>query len=91
MELNFVSNGGAFISEFDATSDFKLHIEGLLLSDFRIYQRTAGNNYELVAGLPVAPDYGKTLDYDFTAMVYPKSIKIVSEVEPTVATVTFNA
>lgn len=87
MELKFNKNGDAWVAEFEATDKFNLHMEGLLLGSFSILQRTAGGNYTHVRDIPTYPRFDKVFDYDFNALVYPKFIKIVSEVEPTYAEV----
>lgn len=89
MDLTFNKDGGSFVAEFVTTADFNLHLEGVLLGDYKIYQKTAGNDYTLVRGLADRPNYEKVSDFDFSGVVYPKYIKIVSEVEPTLAVVTF--
>lgn len=86
MDLTFTNNGEAFVAEFEATGDFNLHIEkpdGWIV----IYQRTAGNGWDRIRGIRDL-EYNRVIDYDFTALVYPKSIKIECEVEPTLAVVT---
>lgn len=87
MELKFNKNGDAWVAEFEATDKFNLHMEGLLLGSFSILQRTAGGKYTHVRDIPTYPRFDKVFDYDFNALVYPKFIKIVSEVEPTYAEV----
>lgn len=91
MEITFSKSGEVYVAEFSVTGDFNLHLEGVLLWDYKIYQKTAGNAYALVRGLADRPNYEKVSDLDFSGVVYPKYIKIVSEVEPTLAVVTFNA
>lgn len=88
MDLTFHKDGGSFVAEFVITADFNLHLEGVLLEDYKIYQKTAGNAYARVQGLTDRPNYEKVLDFDFSGVVYPKTIKIVSEVEHTLAVVT---
>ena len=89
MELKFNSNGGAFIAEFVATSDFNLHIEGVNESEIVIYQRgSESGQYAFVRGAKPYPSYGKVYDFDFVGAVYPKYIMVKSEVEPTLAVVT---
>lgn len=87
MELKFNKNGDAWVAEFEATDKFNLHMEGLLLGSFSILQRTAGGKYTHVRDIPTYPRFDKVFDYDFNALVYPKFIKIVSEIEPTYAEV----
>jgi len=89
MELTFRKEGSKYIAEFAATADFNLHLEredgGLLY----VQQRTStSGQYDSIKGGDFAPQ-DKIVDCDFLGVVYPKYIKIVSEVEPTLAIVTF--
>ena len=86
MELNFTKEHGGWVSEFEATADFNLHIEGVYEGDVSIYQRgTAGGGYAFVKDSRPAPSAGTVYDYDFTSLVYPKFIKVVCPSEPTYA------
>lgn len=88
MELNFTSNGGAYIAEFEAVGDFNVHIEKGS-GRCEMYQTTvAGGNYDRVEAFGNMSLAG-TIDMDFTCLVYPKYLRIVSEVLPTKAVVTF--
>jgi hypothetical protein len=91
MDLNFELQGSYFIAEFEVTSDFNLHIEKDPIGEFFVYQRTAGGQYDLVQNFKKNKGDDSIIDYDFQALVYPKWIKVVSEVEPTMAAVTFKA
>lgn len=88
MEITFSKSGEVYVAEFSVTGDFNLHIEGVTAGDVQVFQRgTASGSYARVKS--VNPySYEKVYDYDFSAVVYPKYIKIVSEVEPTLAVVT---
>lgn len=87
MDLTFNKDGGSFVAEFVTTADFNLHIEKSG-GDFRIMQKTTENGkYDSIDGLYI-PAGNPVIDYDFVASIYPKYIKIVSEVEPTLAVVT---
>lgn len=87
MDLTFNKDGGSFVAEFVATADFNLHIEKSG-GDIRIMQKTTENGkYDSIDGLYI-PAGNPVIDYDFVASIYPKYIKIVSEVEPTLAVVT---
>jgi hypothetical protein len=56
-----------------------------------VFQKSVQNgSYSLVDGVGYQ-DYKAVFDIDFVGAVYPKWIKIVSEVEPTMAVVNFNA
>lgn len=83
MNLNFTKANNGWVTEFEVTDNFNLHIERTKGGDISIYQRTVGSKYAHVdfKALP----YQRTIDVDVTGLVYPKFIKIVSEVEPTLA------
>lgn len=89
MELNFSKTGNVWAAEFVAEGDFNVHIEKAEgFTSF--YQRTAGGKYGYVRDLGnLSGD--ETIDFDFTALVYPKDIKIVCANKPVVGVVTFNA
>ena len=85
MNLQFINKGGNFVSEFEVTSDFNLHIEGVRLSDMHIYQKTAGGSYAKVTDFPSERSQDRVADFDFASLVYPKFIKVVCATEPTYA------
>lgn len=85
MNLQFTNKGGNFVSEFEVTSDFNLHIEGVRLSDMHIYQKTAGGSYAKVTDFPSERSQDRVADFDFASLVYPKFIKVVCATEPTYA------
>ena len=88
MELKFTKEHGGWVSEFEATADFNLHVEGVYEGNVSIYQRgTAGGGYAFVKDSRPAPSAGTVYDYDFTSLVYPKFIKVVCTEEPTYAEV----
>ena len=88
MELTFFkSNTKSWVAEFEVTSDFNLHIEKAERGELRVYQKTAGNKYAEI-NTPSDLVDNKVVDCDFSGSVYPKRIKIVSEIEPTYAEVT---
>jgi hypothetical protein len=88
MELNFIKDGNVFIAEFEVAGDFNLHVERKERGIFSVYQRTALNGkYAYVEDLGSQTGKG-VIEYDFTGVIYPKMIKIVSEVNPTIAEVT---
>ena len=89
MDLNFELQGGYFISEFEVTSDFNLHIEKDPIGEFLVYQRTAGGQYDLVQNFKKDKGNDSIIDYDFQALIYPKYIKVKSSIKPTIAIVTF--
>lgn len=89
MNLEFVKDGNVFVAEFEVAGDFNLHVERPASGLFSVYQRTAqSGKYAYVEGL--GSQTGKdVIEYDFTGVIYPKSIRVVSEVNPTLAVVTF--
>lgn len=90
MELTFIKQGDKYVAEFEVTSDFNLHIErdvkegGFLF----VNQRTSKEGqYDSVGGASF--NYGDpVVDIDFTGLVYPKYIQVISKVLPTKAEVT---
>lgn len=91
MNLDFVKDGNVFVAEFEVAGDFNLHVERPADGLFSVYQRTTqSGKYAYVKGL--GSQTGKdVIEYDFAGVIYPKSIRVVSESEPTMAVVTFNA
>ena len=91
MELSFVKEGGKYSAEFEVTADFNLHIERDTNGFLFVQQRTASSGqYDSIQGANFTPS-DIVIDIDFVGAVYPKWIKIVSEAEPTMAVVNFNA
>lgn len=91
MELAFRKEGSKHIAEFSATADFNLHLEKEKEGFLFVQQRTStSGQYDSINGGNFASQ-DKIVDCDFVGAVYPKYIKIVSEVELTLAVVTFNA
>lgn len=87
MELTFVKKGEWYEADFTADKDFNLHIEKAN-GPLNMYQTTVqGGQYEDVRGLNFGLD-NTVVDIDFTALVYPKYIRVVSKVMPTLAVVT---
>ena len=87
MELTFVKKGEWYEPDFTADKDFNLHIEKAN-GPLNMYQTTVqGGQYEDVRGLNFGLD-NTVVDIDFTALVYPKYIRVVSKVMPTLAVVT---
>ena len=90
MDLNFRNTGGAYEAEFEATADFNLHIERVSGGRFLVYQKSVSNGgYDIVDAVGYK-DHKDVIDLDFTALVYPKYIRIVSESEVTRGVVTYN-
>ena len=93
MEILFEKKGSAWVSEFEATGDFNLHIERVSDGRFLVHQKSvAGGEYDIVDTVShMDLDHKAVIDLDFTALVYPKFIKVGCATEPTMAVVTYNA
>lgn len=87
MNISFENVDNLWVAEFEVKSDFNIHLERDAEGRLNIYQRTAGEKYELMYGTGFL-DRKTVYDCDFTSLVYPKSIKIVSAVNPTLTVVT---
>ena len=89
MDLNFTKQAEGWVAEFAASSDFNLHIEGVKEGNVKVYQRgTARGRYAYVRAATPYPSFDTVYDFDFSALVYPKYIKVVCNEEPTKAVVT---
>lgn len=88
MELQFVKQGSRYIAEFQTTGDYNLHIEREESGYLYVNQRTPDTGkYDSVNGASF--NYSdKVVDVDFTCIVCPKHIQVVSKVLPTMAIVT---
>ena len=88
MELTFTKEGDKYITTFTASSDFNLHIEKsggrVVVFQTSVYD----GKYDSISGAIIAETDG-VFDSDFTALVYPKYIKIVADKQPTIAIVNF--
>ena len=88
MTIDFLKKDEGWVAEFEATADFNLHLEGVVEGNVNIYQRTtASGGYTLVRGATPYPSYSNVYDFDFSALVYPKFIKVVCPVQPSYAEV----
>lgn len=88
MELQFTKDAhGMWVSEFEVNSDFNLHIERTKGGIISLYQRTTGGGWDHVDAFEYVR-HQASIDFDCTALVYPKWCKIESEVEPSYAAIT---
>jgi hypothetical protein len=91
MELIFNNyQPGLWISEFEVTQDFNLHIERVDSGYLYIKQRSTPKGlFDNIKGASF--DHADpVVDVDFVGTIYPKYIQVVSKVEPTYAEVTSN-
>lgn len=91
MEIIFNKVGDRYVAEFQASGDFNLRIVRPSAGSIAFYQRTAADGEYAHVDNIGNQNYNIVFDADFTAMVWPKSIKVVSEIQPTSAVVTYNA
>lgn len=86
--ISFVEQGDKYVAEVSVSADFNIHIERTGQGFLNILQRTTAEGaYDTIKGLNV--NYlDPVVDYDFTGVIYPKYIKIVSKVQPTKAVIT---
>lgn len=91
MELVFNNyQPGLWISEFEVTQDFNLHIERVDSGYLYIKQRSTPKGlFDNIKGASFEKA-DPVVDVDFVGTIYPKYIQIVSKVEPTYAEVTSN-
>lgn len=90
MALKFTNVGENWVAEFSVTDDFNLHIERKESGYLIVNQRTtAEGKYDSIRDGSF--NYGDpVVDIDFTGVIYPKYIQVISKVEPTYAEVTSN-
>lgn len=91
MTLSFRKENNKHVATFEAVSDFNLHIEKAKKGVVNFYQKsTADGEYDRIKDIKFEYD-DLVLDVDFSALIYPKYIKIVSYVDITKAEVAFPA
>lgn len=84
----YFGKDAAWVSEFEVTADFNLHVERISGGRFLVYQKSvADGEYDLVDGLGYK-DHKDVIDITLWDLVYPKWIKVVSEAEVTMGIVT---
>lgn len=86
MEITFEKVNNEYIAEFEITTYSNLHIEKKCASSTKLYQRTNGGGWDLVD--EAKNMQGAVDDFDLSALVYPKFIKVVCNAEPLYAEVT---
>lgn len=92
MELIFKKTKEGYVAEFEATANFNLHIEREQKGSIAVYQRTTpSGEYDSIYMGEYFNREHKTIDADFVGAIYPKYIKVVSQVEVTNAELTLKA
>lgn len=92
MELKFVETieGKEWEAEFEAHSDFNLHLERVKGGSLVVSQRGTTSGEYAAAFAKGMYEGQAVIDYDFGALVYPKWIKVVSGSKVVSASVNFN-
>lgn len=89
MKLQFTKTNEGYVAEFEAPCAFNLHIKRETAGLLEVFQRTVPNgNYDSVDMSKYFNREHKTIDCEFSGAVYPKYIKVVSQVEVISAEVT---
>lgn len=91
MELNFTKVGNGYVAEFEATGSFNVHIETDEPCGIAVKQRTSKSGAFAAVEVGGSQSYGKVIDVDFSAVVWPKTIQIHVPFMPTKAEVNTNA
>lgn len=89
MELNFNKVENEWVTEFEASSDFNLHLERANTGYLVVDQRGTSEGEYATAFVKGIYEGHRVVDYDFGALVYPKWIKVISSSEVVNGEVTF--
>jgi len=83
MELEFTKVANRYEAEFEATDNFNLHIERTKPGFIKIFQRGTPDGEYASESSWCEHSAEPVIDKDFSMLVFPKYIKIVSESEVT--------
>lgn len=90
MELQFEKVGNRWIAEVEVTGNYNLNIKRVKPGSIKVFQKgSADGDYSSIASWEMAKA-PSVVDYDFSALFYPKYLKIVSESEPIQGIVTMD-
>lgn len=81
MELNFTLENGLYVATFTATTNFNIHIERESRGLLGILQTSVENSQysHIIEHKPFLQN--KVFDCDFSGVIWPKYIKIISDTE----------
>lgn len=79
MDINFIKQGDTYEAEFALQENAALHLETEGGKSVRLHQRSTSEGKYVQVGSIVCDSQG-TIDIDITAAVFPKYIKLVSDV-----------
>ena len=77
MELEFKKVGSRYEAEFEATGDFNLHIERQKRGSLAIFQKTSVDD-KYASESSYSDSAEPIVNKDFSMLIYPKFIKVVS-------------
>lgn len=80
MNVEFTKTGEVYRGEFTVTSDFNIHIEKETAGDCCLYVKGVVDGQYASAVLPSNYLFNKIIDFDLSALVYPKYVLIQSDV-----------
>ena len=80
MNVEFTKTGEVYRGEFTVTSDFNLHMEKEQAGNTRVYIKGVADGEYASANFPSAYSYNAIIDYDFSTVIYPKYLRIDSDV-----------
>lgn len=84
-DIQFTKQGNTYVAEFEVNADFNLHIEKSRSGYLYMQQRTSNvGQFDSVKNFQIL-DSDYIIDCDFSALIYPKQIRIVSEHMPSIA------
>ena len=86
-DIQFTKQGKTYVAEFEVNADFNLHIEKSQSGYLYMQQRSTSGKWDSVRNFQ-ATDSDYIVDYDFTALIYPKQIRLVSKYAPTMCVLT---
>lgn len=89
MTIEFNKVGKNYESEFEITDVCNIHLEFETVARIIVEQKTSGTQYDNVETTNKL--VGKCIDVDIQALVYPKTIKVVTSALPTFGKVTYNS
>ena len=80
MNVEFTKTGEVYRGEFTVTSDFNIYIEKETAGDCVLYVKGVVDGQYASAVLPSNYLFNKIIDFDLSALVYPKYVLIQSDV-----------
>lgn len=78
MELNFKNKNGVYEAQVKVNGDFNVHVERPKTSLLKIYQKSSEEGQYASESSWGSSKEPKVIDEDFSMLVYPKVVKIVS-------------